>query len=88
MTIRIHIINAICTFAISVVILVTKLDPENLSILAKLNDSNFLYKSLLKLAAKPTEALLPKTPPIMPQKMETMANDSSVIVKPKRLTFM
>ena len=87
-TIRMHIIKAICTLLISVVILVTKLDEENLSILAKENDSIFLYKSLLKLAAKPTLALLPNTPPKIPQAMDTRAIPRSVIIRPNKETFI
>ena len=86
-TIRMHIMNAICTLCTSVVILVTKLEVVNLSILAKLNDSIFLYISLLKLVAKPTLALLPKTPPIMPQINETRAMDTKMMMSQKRLTL-
>ena len=69
------------------VILVTKLEAENLSILAKLNDSNFLYKSLLKLVAKPTEALLPKTPPRMPHVKETRAMETRMIINQNKEIF-
>ena len=87
MTILIHIMNAIWTFDISVVILVTKLDAENLSILENEKDSNFLYKSILKLVANPTEALLPNTPPKIPHVNETIAMEISVMIKANKLTF-
>ena len=58
---------------ISVVILVTKDEAENLSILVNEKLANFLYKSLLKLAANQTEAIEANFPPKIPQISETIA---------------
>ena len=71
--------KAIWTVEISVVILVTKLEAENLSILAKLNVSSFLYISLLRFAAIPTDALEAKTPPKIPQVNESSAMPTNII---------
>ena len=72
-TIRIIIWKPIWMLLISVVILVTKDEAENLSILVNEKLANFLYKSLLKLAANPTEAIDANLPPKIPQISETIA---------------
>ena len=72
-TIRIIIWKAFCTLLISVVILVTKDEAENLSIFWKEKLVNFLYKSLLRLVAKPTEAIEANLPPHIPHNKETIA---------------
>ena len=63
----------------SVVVLVTSDEEENLSIFENENDCIFLYISDLRFVAKPTEALAPKMPPKIPDTIEQITIPSKII---------
>ena len=69
-----------CTFVISVVILVTRDDVENLSIFPKENFWTLLNMSDLRFPANPAEALAAKLPARAPHASERIA--ASTIAPP------
>ena len=71
--ILIAIMKAFWTVVISVVILVTREDVENLSMFPKENFCTFEKISALKLPAKPAEALAENMPAKAPQASDTIA---------------
>ena len=86
-TMRIHIWKDCWTLPISVVSLVTSDEGWNLSILANENDWIFLYKSLRRFVANPTDAFPANLPPRIPHVKESIAMTTIAITRVNKLTW-